>query len=63
MYLVIISSNSNKRPPGLIAPPFIIGFLATENLLKVSFKHCSKSLKWALGSNIWPLLTKIHMKS
>ena len=25
----------NKRHPGLIAPPFIIGFLATENLPKV----------------------------
>ena len=25
----------NKRPPGLIAPPFIIGFLAAENLPKV----------------------------
>ena len=26
----------NKRPIGLIAPPFIIDFLATENLPKVS---------------------------
>ena len=26
---------NNKRPVGLIAPPFIIGFLATENLPKV----------------------------
>ena len=41
----------NKRPPGQIAPPFIIGFLATENLPKVKwnsswsqFEQCSKSL-------------------
>ena len=25
----------DKRPPALIAPPFIIGFLATENLPKI----------------------------
>ena len=27
---------TNKRPPGLIAPPFIIGFLATDNLPKLN---------------------------
>ena len=63
----------NKRPPGLIAPPFIIGFLATDNLPKVSFKHCSNSLKdiCALGKsylvitcpNSYEKLTKSEIRS
>ena len=28
--------KTNKRPVGLIAPPYILGFLAAENLPKVS---------------------------
>ena len=30
-----VRSKNKQEAPGLIAPPFIIGFLATENLPKV----------------------------
>ena len=36
----------NKRPPGLIAPPFSIGFLITEHLLKAKLGQVK------VGSNI-----------
>ena len=39
-------ANINKRPPGLIAPPFTIGFLTTENLPKVKLGQVEA------GSNI-----------
>ena len=47
MYCLEIIVEENKRPPGLIAPPFTIGFLTTENLLKVKLGQVevvSKSL-------------------
>ena len=34
-YVTILKVH-NKRPVDLIAPPFIIGFLDTENLPKIS---------------------------
>ena len=36
LYYADVSILVNKRPVGLIAPPFIIGFLATENEPNVS---------------------------
>ena len=36
----------NKSPPGLIAPPFTIGFLTTQNLPKVKLGQVE------VGSNI-----------
>ena len=51
-YIVLIS---NKRPVGLIVPPFIIGFL--ENVSNVTH------LGLKLGSRNWSLFAQIHMKS
>ena len=42
----LYTKNENKRPVGLIAPPFTIGFLATENLPKVKLGQVE------VGSNI-----------
>ena len=67
----------NKRPPGLIAPPFTIGFLTTEKLPKVKLGQVEIGLNITqnhssrLGSHILSLfapnsyekLTKCEIKS
>ena len=58
-----IEQGRDKRHIGLIAPPFIIGFLATNKIPKVSSNIAQKSLIWPLESHIWPLFSQIHMKS
>ena len=48
--------GSNKRPIGLIAPPFKINFLATENLPKMKLKSVrilQKIIHLASGCHIW----------
>ena len=46
----------NKRPIGLLAPPFKINFLATENLPKMKLKSVrilQKIIHLASGCHIW----------
>ena len=43
---IIIISKINKRPPGLIAPPFTIDFLTTKKIPKVKLGQVE------VGSNI-----------
>ena len=48
----------NKMPIGLLAPPFIIGFLditksSVQTLLNI----------WPLESHIWSLFTQIHIQN
>ena len=55
----------NKRPTGLIAPPFIIGFLDTENLpkvqtlLKITHLASRKSCLVIICPNSYETLTKV----
>ena len=55
----------NKRPTGLIAPPFIIGFLNTENLpkvktlLKITHLASRKSCLVIICPNSYEKLTKV----
>ena len=55
----------NKRPTGLIAPPFIIGFLDTENLpkvktlLKITHLASRKSNLVIICPNSYEKLTKV----
>ena len=60
-----LSSFLNKRPTGLIAPPFIIGFLDTENLpkvktlLKITHLASRKSCLVIICPNSYEKLTKV----
>ena len=54
----------NKRPIGLIAPPFKINFLATENWPKMRLKSVRilrKIIHLASGSHIWSFFDQNHM--
>ena len=56
--------NRNKRPIGLIAPPFKINFLATENWPKIKLKSVRilrKIIHLASGSHIWSFFAQNHM--
>ena len=60
----------NKRPPGLIAPPFTIGFLTTENLPKVKLGQVEvgSNITQNHSSRLWEVISchylpPIHMKS
>ena len=63
----MLTSYIYKRPPGLIAPPFTIGFLTTEKLklgqvevgLNITQNHSSR-LKEVISCHYLP---PIHMKS
>ena len=55
--------NQNKRPIGLIAPPFKINFLATENLTKMKLKSVrilQKIIHLASGCHIWSFFAQNH---
>ena len=55
---------NNKMPLGLIAPPFKISFLATENFQKMKFKSVRillNSIHLASISYIWSLFAENHM--
>ena len=56
--------NDNKRPIGLIAPPFKIYFLATENWAKMKLKLVcilQKIIHLASGCHIWSFFAQNHM--
>ena len=53
----------NKRPVGLIAPPLIIGFLATEHLLKMNHMASRMSYLVIICPNSFKKLTKNEIRS
>ena len=60
----ILAQIDNKRPIGLIAPPFKIKFLATENWPKWNwsrFVYCKKIIHLASGCHIWSFFAQNHM--
>ena len=56
----ITGCKLNKRHVGLIAPPFKINFLATENWKK-SVRILLKIIHLASGSHIWSFFAQNHM--
>ena len=69
MKCVLKVKNQYKRPVGMLAPPFIIGFLVTEyfpkfqTLLKIIHLVYRKSFLVIICPNSHDKLTKIKIRS
>ena len=64
VYRLATKFRSDKRPVGLIATPFKINFLATENWPKMKLKSVRilrKIIHLASGSHIWSFFAQKHM--
>ena len=51
----------NRIAISLLAPPLIIGFLATYNLLKVSSNIAQNSIIWPLSSGLLDVMSSHYL--